>query len=58
MYNYFMQDSAISHMVYFSLATLEDVLNKQLVTRLLWFATDTDLIPHYHDLCEKMAEFM
>jgi hypothetical protein len=53
-----MQDSAISHKVYFSLATVEEIFDKQLVTHLLWLATDPDLIPHDHDLCETMAEFM
>ena len=58
MYSYFMQDSAISHKVYFPLATVKELFDKQLVTHLLWLATDPDLIPHDHNPCETMAEFM
>jgi len=53
-----MQDSAISHKVYFPLATVEELFNKQPVTHLLWLATDLDLIPRDHKLCETMAKFM
>jgi len=53
-----MQDSAISHKVYFPLATFEELFDKQLVTHLLWLATDPDFIPRDHNLCETMAEFI
>jgi hypothetical protein len=45
-------------MVYLPLATVEELLEKQLVMHILWLAKDPDLIPHDHNLCETMVEFM
>jgi len=58
MYSYFLQDSAIYHKVHFPLAVVKELFDKQLVTHLLWLATDPDLIPRDHNLCETIAEFM